>query len=75
MEPLEVQDSALAAYLRPKIASRQDTSAGELIRRGLSQPVGVLPLRETVKSHYKVLILVDDYTRMTPVAHDGLKHN
>jgi nickel-dependent lactate racemase len=66
MEPLEVQDSALAAYLKPKISSEQNISANELIRRGLSQPVGVLPLRETVKPHYKILILVDDYTRMTP---------
>jgi nickel-dependent lactate racemase len=66
IEPLEVKDSSLAAYLRPKRTSSCNISSREIIIRGLSQPIGALPLREAVKPHYKVLILVDDYTRITP---------
>jgi lactate racemase len=37
------------------------------IQRALDQPLGTLPVEQIVKSGEKVLILVDDYTRDTPV--------
>jgi nickel-dependent lactate racemase len=37
-----------------------------IIRCGLDQPIGTAPLRELVRPGYKVLVIVDDNTRMTP---------
>jgi nickel-dependent lactate racemase len=36
-----------------------------IIRCGLDQPIGTAPLRELVRPGYKVLVIVDDNTRMT----------
>ena len=37
------------------------------IRRALDHPIGTLPIEQIVQTGEKVLILVDDYTRDTPV--------
>ena len=64
--PFRVPDDRLmGVYDVPRVESV--APALQLITGGLNQPVGSLPLRERVRQGQKVLILVDDYTRATPV--------
>ena len=63
---LEVPDDNLIGVFSPSIA-QAGTGEEEIIEEVFSHPVGSEPLLKRLKGCKKVLIVVDDYTRTTPV--------
>ena len=64
--PVEVPDANLMGVFRPETVSGIDEAA--VLREGLAHPIDAAPLRETVASGDRVLIVFDDATRATPTA-------
>jgi nickel-dependent lactate racemase len=64
---LEIPRSASISWLEPRILPEQEERETDIIKKGLENPVGLPRIREMVKGKKKVLILVDDYTRNTPI--------
>lgn len=60
-----IPDENLIGVFEPKEAA-EGASEEEVIRRGLEQPIGRPRLKDLVKPGQKVLIIVDDNTRLTP---------
>jgi len=63
--PVEVPDANLMGVFSPKTF---DSDENAVLRRGFEHPIGAPRLRDAVRSGGRVLILIDDGTRMTPVA-------
>ncbi|HEX6616030.1 MAG TPA: nickel-dependent lactate racemase, partial [Gemmatimonadales bacterium] len=63
--PVDVPDRNLMGVYSPRI---WDVDEEEVLRRGFGSPIGAPRLRDAVRGSRRVLILVDDGTRMTPVA-------
>jgi nickel-dependent lactate racemase len=64
---LEVPDSSVLSHLEPRVLSGQVERETEVIRNSLRNPIGLPALADLATGRKKVLILVDDYTRTTPV--------
>src|SRR5919199_1434187 len=64
--PVEVPDANLMGVYAPRSAGQVDEE--EVLASGFAEPYGAPHLREAVKPTDRVLILVDDATRATPVA-------
>jgi len=64
---LEVADSSLIAVLEPGIRSEQTGREIDVVKKGLQNPVGAARIGEIARGKERILILVDDYTRTTPV--------
>jgi lactate racemase len=64
---LEIPESASISWLEPRILPEQEERKADIIKKGLENPVGLPRIREMVKGKKRVLILVDDYTRNTPI--------
>ena len=64
--PLDIPDSNLLGIFSPS-AVKIGTSEEEIIREAFSHPIGSDPLPQMLKGRKKILIVVDDYTRTTPV--------
>jgi lactate racemase len=63
--PVDVPDDNLMGVFSPKTF---DTDEMAVLRQGIERPIGAPRLREMVGQGQRVLILIDDGTRMTPVA-------
>src|ERR687884_363921 len=63
--PVEVPDANLMGVYAPR--SMGQTGEEEVLASGFAEPYGAPHLREAVKPTDRVLILVDDSTRGTPV--------
>lgn len=64
---IEVPRNRLKAYVKPRsIPPVRDPASS--IRRILRTPIGSPPLRSLVKPRSRIVVLVDDYTRPTPVS-------
>jgi lactate racemase len=63
--PVEVPDDTLMGVFSPKTFETDETA---VLRQGMERPIGAPRLREMVRQGHRVLILIDDGTRMTPVA-------
>jgi lactate racemase len=63
--PVEVPDRNLMGVYSPRTF---DVDEPEILRRGFGSPIGAPRLRDAVRGRKRVLILIDDGTRMTPVA-------
>ena len=63
--PLEVPDKNLMGVFAPRAFDRVDESA--VLKKGFKEPFDAPRLREAVKSSDRVLIIIDDGTRTTPV--------
>ncbi len=63
--PVDVPNRNLMGVYSPRI---WDVDEEEVLRRGFGSPIGAPRLRDAVRGSRRVLILVDDGTRMTPVA-------
>lgn len=63
--PVEVPDRNLMGVYGPRTS---DVDEPEILRRGFASPIGAPRLRDAVRGRKRVLILIDDGTRMTPVA-------
>ena len=66
IDVLEVPDQNLLGIFSPSILKMEETEE-QIVERAFSQPIGSAPLSQILKGHKAVLILVDDYTRNTPV--------
>jgi len=66
MKPLEVPEENLLGIFSPSIVRIEETDE-EIINRAFLHPIGSAPLSTILKGCQNVLILVDDYTRTTPV--------
>jgi nickel-dependent lactate racemase len=64
--PIEVPDANVMGVFTPETVSGIDEDA--VLRHGLARPIDAAPLRETVTSGDRVLVLIDDATRATPMA-------
>ena len=64
--PVEVPDGVLMGVYSPR--AFEGTDEGAVMREAFGRPIGAPRLREAVKRGERVLILVDDGTRETPVA-------
>lgn len=65
-EPVEVPDDNLMGVYEPR-AMGEGGDSEAVVKRGFANPIGAPRLREVVQSGDRVLILIDDYTRGTPV--------
>ncbi len=65
IEPVIVPDTNLLGVYSPRTAGRMNEA--EILARGFAVPYGAAQLRESVKPGDRVLILIDDSTRGTPV--------
>lgn len=63
--PVDVPDDRVLGVWGPRILEPGDEDA--VVREGLAAPIGTLPLRALLGREDRVLILVDDMTRGTPV--------
>lgn len=66
-KPLEIPEKNLLGIFSPAVLETGKSEA-EILEEAFSRPIGSSsPLSEKVAGHRSVLILVDDYTRTTPV--------
>jgi len=63
---LDVPEQNLLGIFSPSIV-KVEKSEEQIIEEALSHPIGSLPLTQILKGREKVLVVVDDYTRSTPV--------
>src|SRR5512136_2607967 len=66
IKSLEVPEQNLLGIFSPSTV-RVEKSEEDIIEEALSRPIGSPPLSTVLKGYRNVLILVDDYTRSTPV--------
>lgn len=65
--PIVLPDNSHFTLLEPNKLSGCNKSELEIIKQGLQNPIGLPPIREMVKGKKNVIIVVDDYSRNTPV--------
>ena len=63
---LEIPERNLFGIFSPSIV-KVEKSEEQIIEEALSHPIGSPPLTQILKGREKVLVVVDDYTRSTPV--------
>ncbi len=63
---MDVPEQNLLGIFSPSVLKTEKTEE-EIIEGAFSQPIGSAPLSQILKGHKAVLIIVDDYTRNTPV--------
>jgi nickel-dependent lactate racemase len=66
MNPLNVLEKNLLGIFSPSVLEIEE-SEEEIIERAFSQPIGSKLLSQILKGRKDVLVVVDDYTRTTPV--------
>ncbi len=66
MKPMDVPEQNLLGIFSPSIV-RSGKSEEQIIEEALFHPIGSLPLSQMLKGREKVLVVVDDYSRNTPV--------
>ena len=64
--PLDVPEENLLGIFSPSVV-RVEESQEQIIENAFSHPIASAPLKQLLKGHEKVLIVVDDYSRTTPV--------
>lgn len=65
ISPGEVPDANVMGVYAPRSVGKTDEE--HILSRGIEHPIGTPPLAEMVRKQDRVLILVDDYTRGTPI--------
>jgi len=64
--PMYIPEEHLINIIQPRTISNPEMSDNEVIKAGLKKPIGASTLSNLIKKGQKILILVDDYTRITP---------
>ncbi len=65
--PVSIADEFLGPVVEPRPFSAA-SDVDQLIQEAVQHPIGAAPITELVKRGQRVAIVVDDYTRKTPVA-------
>jgi lactate racemase len=63
--PVEVPDANLMGVFTPRSFAVDEEA---ILRQGFERPIGAPRLRSAVRAGHRVLILIDDATRLTPIA-------
>jgi lactate racemase len=63
--PVEVPDANLMGVFTPRSFAVDEEA---VLRQGFERPIGAARLRDAVRGDHRVLILIDDATRLTPMA-------
>lgn len=63
---VKISEDKLAGIIQPNVPDMTKRSTEEIIKESLKNPIG-LTLKDSIHDAKKVLILIDDYTRTTPV--------
>lgn len=63
--PVELADANLLGVYEPRAVAH--LKEPDLLARGFDKPFGAGPLRQEVRSTDRVLVLIDDLTRGTPI--------
>jgi nickel-dependent lactate racemase len=66
IDPLDVPEKNLLGIFSPSLV-RVEESQEQIIENAFSHPIASGPLKQLLRGHENVLIVVDDYTRTTPV--------
>jgi len=66
MNSMDVPEQNLLGIFSPSIVKTEETEE-EIIEKAFAHPIGSQPLSKSLKGCKDVLIVVDDYTRTTPV--------
>jgi nickel-dependent lactate racemase len=66
MGSVDIPEQNLLGVFSPSVLKMKETEE-EIIERAFAQPIGSAPLFQILKGHQAVLIIVDDYSRNTPV--------
>jgi nickel-dependent lactate racemase len=66
IKPLEIPDKNLLGIFSPSVV-RVEESQEQIIENAFSHPIASAPLKQLLRGHENVLIVVDDYSRTTPV--------
>jgi nickel-dependent lactate racemase len=66
ISPMDIPDQNLLGIFSPSTV-KAERSEEEVIREAFSHPIGSDPIQQMLKGREKVLIVVDDYTRSTPI--------
>ena len=64
--PVVIPDEYLGEVIFPNSVNPAQ-EPDKIIQEAINNPIGCPPLRKLVKSGQKIVIIVDDYTRMTPI--------
>lgn len=65
ISPAIVPDENLMGVYSPRSVGQTDEE--KILSKAIAQPIGCAPLNELVRKNDRVLILIDDYTRGTPI--------
>src|SRR5881227_3610411 len=63
--PVEVPDANLMGVFTPRSFAVDEEA---VLRQGFERPIGAARLRDAVRAGHRVLVLIDDATRVTPIA-------
>jgi nickel-dependent lactate racemase len=66
INPVTIPEKNLLGIFSPEDRPVRN-SQGTLIRKAFAEPIGAVPLAQMAKGKKKILVVVDDLTRMTPV--------
>jgi len=66
IRPLDVPEENLLGIFSPSVV-RVEESQEQIIENAFSHPIASAPLKQLLRGHENVLIVVDDYSRTTPV--------
>lgn len=64
---VSIPKELLIDIVQPRIKSNPEITNSKIIRLGLEQPINSPNLKYLIKKGQKILIIVDDYTRTTPI--------
>ncbi len=66
IDDIEIPEENLIGIFSPAIMKMEETEE-DIIERSLLDPIDSIPLNQLIKGTKKILIVVDDYSRTTPV--------
>lgn len=67
ISPVSISEDRLAGIAMPNNLNTDKNSVSSIIIESIKNPIGLTSLSDIVERESKILILIDDYTRTTPI--------
>lgn len=67
ISPATISADRLVGIIEPNKVSINERSVGDIVRESIRYPIGLTSLNDSLQGAEKILILIDDYTRTTPI--------
>lgn len=67
ISPVSISEDRLAGIAMPNNLNIDKKSVSSIIIESIKNPIGLTSLRDIVERESKILVLIDDYTRTTPI--------